>query len=116
MHRFDQPSWARLASAFHLRIAALAGNAILEHYLTELVSRCSLIVGAFEPAGNAPCEHDEHCAILDCIEAGDADGAIAHMSAHLHELEARIETSHMPGEKGLAHLLGIEPVQRTAME
>ncbi|MEM5313883.1 GntR family transcriptional regulator [Paraburkholderia sp. JHI869] len=116
MHRFDQPSWARLASAFHLRIAALAGNAILEHYLTELVSRCSLIVGAYEPVGNAPCEHDEHCAILDCLEAGDAHGAVAHMSAHLHELEARIETSHMPGAKGLAHLLGIEPAQRTAME
>ncbi|EEA04652.1 transcriptional regulator, GntR family [Burkholderia sp. H160] len=116
MHRFDQPSWARLASAFHLRIAALAGNAILEHYLTELVSRCSLIVGAFEPAGNAPCEHDEHCAILECLEARDAQGAIAHMSAHLHELEARIETSRMPGAKGLAYLLGINPAQRTAME
>ncbi|MCC8405811.1 GntR family transcriptional regulator [Paraburkholderia sp. MMS20-SJTN17] len=116
MHRFDQPSWARLASAFHLRIAALAGNAILEHYLTELVSRCSLIVGAYEPVGNAPCEHDEHCAILECLEARDAQGAIAHMSAHLHDLEARIETSRMPGAKGLAYLLGINPAQRTAME
>ncbi|WP_213307115.1 GntR family transcriptional regulator [Paraburkholderia sacchari] len=109
MHRFDQPSWARLASSFHLRIAALAGNAVLERYLTELVSRCSLIVGAYEPVGNAPCEHDEHCAILACLEAGDAAGAMAHMSAHLRELEARIETSRMPGEKGLAHLLGIKP-------
>lgn len=116
MHRFDQPSWARLASAFHLRIAALAGNAILEHYLTELVSRCSLIVGAYEPVGHAPCEHEEHCAILDCLEAGDAQGAIEHMSAHLRELEARIETSHMPGAKGLAHLLGIKPAPRTALE
>ncbi|MDR5821925.1 MULTISPECIES: GntR family transcriptional regulator [unclassified Caballeronia] len=109
MHRFDQPSWARLASTFHLRIAALAGNAILEHYLTELVSRCSLIVGAYESAGHAPCEHDEHTAILDCLEARDAEGAIAHMSAHLRALEARIETSRMPGAKGLAHLLGIDP-------
>ncbi|MDR5781466.1 GntR family transcriptional regulator [Caballeronia sp. LZ065] len=109
MHRFDQPSWARLASTFHLRIAALAGNAILEHYLTELVSRCSLIVGAYESAGHAPCEHDEHTAILDCLEARDAEGAMAHMSAHLRALETRIETSRMPGAKGLAHLLGIDP-------
>ncbi|WP_321800693.1 GntR family transcriptional regulator [Caballeronia sp. J97] len=116
MHRFDQPSWARLASAFHLRIAALAGNAILEQYLTELVSRCSLIVGVYEPVGNAPCEHDEHTAILDCLEARDAQGAVAHMNAHLCELEARIETSRMPGAKGLAHLLGIDPAQRTALE
>ena len=49
MHRFDQPSWARLASDFHLRIAGLAGNSILQRYLSELVSRCSLIVGVYEP-------------------------------------------------------------------
>ncbi|WP_250515880.1 GntR family transcriptional regulator [Caballeronia sp. INDeC2] len=116
MHRFDQPSWARLASAFHLRIAALSGNAILERYLGELISRCSLIVGAYEPVGNAPCEHDEHTAILDCLEARDAAGAIAHMTAHLQSLEARIETSRMPGAKGLAQLLGIDPAQRTAVE
>jgi DNA-binding GntR family transcriptional regulator len=116
MHRFDQPSWARLASEFHLRIAALAGNATLERYLTELISRCSLIVGAYEPVGNAPCEHDEHTAILDCLEARDADGAIAHMTAHLQSLEARIETSRMPGKKRLAQLLGIEPDRQTAME
>ncbi|SAL34827.1 GntR family transcriptional regulator [Caballeronia udeis] len=107
MHRFDQPSWARLASDFHLRIAALAGNSILQRYLTELVSRCSLIVGVYEPPGHAPCEHDEHAAIVDCIEARDAAGAIARMEAHLRELEERLETSRMRGEKSLGQLLGM---------
>ncbi|SOE93461.1 transcriptional regulator, GntR family [Burkholderia sp. D7] len=107
MHRFDQPSWARLASDFHLRIAALAGNSILQRYLTELVSRCSLIVGVYEPPGHAPCEHDEHAAIVDCIEARDAAGAIARMEAHLRELEERLETSSMRGEKSLGQLLGM---------
>ena len=92
------------------------GGAFLEHYLSELISRCSLIVGAYEPVGNAPCEHDEHTAILDHLEARDAAGAIAHMMAHLRSLEARIETSRMPGANGLAHLLGIDPAQRTAVE
>ncbi|MDE1180772.1 GntR family transcriptional regulator [Paraburkholderia sp.] len=110
MHRFDQPSWARLAAGFHLRIAALAGNSILQHYLTELVSRCSLIVGVYEPTGNAPCEHDEHSAIVDCMEARDAAGAVAKMSAHLLELEKRIEVSSTSGEKSLGQLLGITPV------
>lgn len=107
MHRFDQPSWARLTSCFHLRIGALAGNSILQNYLTELISRCSLIVGVYEPPGNAPCEHDEHSAIVDCIEARDAAGAVARMAAHLRELEERIETSRMPGEKSLGQLLGV---------
>ncbi|WP_438390225.1 GntR family transcriptional regulator [Caballeronia sp. DA-9] len=107
MHRFDQPSWARLASGFHLRIAELAGNSILQRYLSELVSRCSLIVGVYEPPGNAPCEHDEHTAIVDCIEARDASGAISRMEAHLRELEERIETSRMQGEQSLGQLLGL---------
>jgi DNA-binding GntR family transcriptional regulator len=106
MHRFDQPSWATLASGFHMRIAALAGNSILQNYLKELVSRCSLI-GVYEPPGHAPCEHAEHAAIVDCIEARDAAGAIAHMEAHLRDLEERIETSRMRGEKSLGQLLGI---------
>ena len=67
MHRFDQPAWARLASSFHLGLATLASNPILERYLVELVSRCSLIVALYEPPGNAACEHDEHERIVDCI-------------------------------------------------
>ena len=107
MHRFDQPAWARLTSCFHLRIGALAGNSILQNYLTELISRTSLIVGVYEAPGNAPCEHDEHAAIVDCIEARDAAGAVARMTSHLRELEERIETSRMPGEKSLGQLLGM---------
>ncbi|MEX3856997.1 DNA-binding GntR family transcriptional regulator [Paraburkholderia youngii] len=107
MHRYDQPSWATLASGFHMRIAALAGNSILQNYLKELVSRCSLIVGVYEPPGHAPCEHAEHAAIVDCIEARDSAGAMGHMEAHLRDLEERIETSRMRGEKSLGQLLGI---------
>ncbi len=107
MHRFDQPSWARLASDFHLRVAALAGNVVLQRYLVELVSRCSLIVGLYEPPGYAPCEHDEHAAIVECIAQRDAEGAIARMQAHLVDLEQRIETTRMRGEKSLASLLGL---------
>jgi DNA-binding GntR family transcriptional regulator len=62
----------------------------------------------YESTGNAPCEHDEHAAILDCMEARDAAGAVAHMDAHLRALEARIDTSRMPGEKSLGALLGIK--------
>lgn len=114
MHRFDQPSWARLASDFHLRVAALAGNAVLQRYLVELVSRCSLIVGLYEPPGYAPCEHDEHAAIVECIAQRDAEGAIACMQAHLVDLEQRIETTRMRGEKSLASLLGLaEPNEPT---
>lgn len=107
MHRFDQPAWARLASAFHLKLATLARNPILERYLNEMVSRCSLIVALYEPPGNATCEHDEHEAIVDYIERGDAEGAIQLMDEHLLVLERNICLTPNSKEMGLKDLLGL---------
>jgi DNA-binding GntR family transcriptional regulator len=108
MHRYKQTEWARLASSFHLRLAELSRNTILQRYLGELVSRCSLVVALFEPPGNASCEHDEHQAVVDCIAARDAQGAVRAMEAHLLVLENRINLiAEKPG-KSLAHMLGME--------
>ena len=108
MHTHDQGAWAQLACGFHLRVAALARNPILERYLGELMSRCSLIVALYEPPGNARCEHDEHSHIVDCIARGDAAGAAAAMGAHLQALEQHINLALAPPEKNLAHMLGLE--------
>ncbi len=107
MHRFDQPAWTRLASAFHLRIAALSGNPILERYLGEIVSRCSLIVALYEPPGNAACEHDEHADIVRCIEKRDAEGAVALMARHLAALERNVVLRRESPQKSLKAMLGI---------
>ncbi|MDM7941346.1 MAG: GntR family transcriptional regulator [Hydrogenophaga sp.] len=107
MHRFDQPSWARLASAYHLRLAELSGNPILQRYLIEIVSRCSLIVAVHQPPGNAACEHDEHERIVDCIARGDANEAVALMDQHLRDLERHLMLERPAEPHGLAHLLGL---------
>lgn len=107
MHRFEQPAWARLASGFHLRLAALSRNPILERYLVEMVSRCSLIVALYEPPGNASCEHDEHERIVDCMAKGDAAGAVQLMDEHLRQLERNVSLKRSEPERTLAHLLGM---------
>ncbi|MBU0587391.1 MAG: GntR family transcriptional regulator [Gammaproteobacteria bacterium] len=107
MHRFDQPAWARLASNFHLQVGALGRNPILLRYLAEIVSRCSLIVAVYEPPGNAICEHDEHVAIVDCIERGDAEKAVRLMDQHLHVLQQNICLKSRPRDTGLKQLLGL---------
>jgi DNA-binding GntR family transcriptional regulator len=107
MHRFDQPAWARLASTFHLRLAELAGNPILQRTLVETVSRCSLIVALHEAPGHAACEHDEHARIVDCIAAGDAAGAVALMDAHLRDLERHLTIKPAPASRSLGQLLGV---------
>ena len=108
MHEFAQTEWARLASNFHMRLAELSRNTILQRYLGELVSRCSLVVALFEPVGNASCEHDEHAAVVDCIARKDAAGAVQAMEEHLLVLERRINLiAERPG-KSLAHMLGLD--------
>ena len=107
MHGADQPSWARLASAFHLRLGQLARNPILAGYLNEIVSRCSLIVALYQPWGNASCEHDEHAQIVACMERGDADGASALMEEHLLELERNICLRQNAPEPSLKQRLGL---------
>jgi DNA-binding GntR family transcriptional regulator len=105
--RFDQPAWSRLASTFHLRVAQLARNPILERYLVELVSRCSLIVALYEAPGNASCEHDEHGALVDCIARGDADGAVRLMEEHLTTLERHVELRQHGAAPSLGRMLGL---------
>ena len=103
----DQPAWARLASTFHLRLAELANNPLLERYLVETVSRCSLIVALHEPPGHAACEHDEHERIVECIARGDAEGAVRLMAQHLHDLERHLSLDSPAAPRGLAHMLGL---------
>jgi DNA-binding GntR family transcriptional regulator len=107
MHRFDQPSWSRLASTYHLRLAELSGNLILQRYLIEIVSRCSLIVAVLQPAGHAACEHDEHERIVDCIAKGEADQAVALMDEHLCDLERHLTLERPATHNDLAHMLGL---------
>lgn len=107
MHRHTQPEWARLASSFHLRVARLARNPILERYLTELMSRCSLIVALYEPPGNAACEHGEHAELVDAIARGDADTAVHLMEAHLLVLERNIALDRPAAQRSLGQMLGL---------
>ncbi len=107
LHKSDQPAWARLASSFHLRLAEVAGNEILHGYLTELISRCSLIVALYEPPGNAACEHEEHARIVDHLEKGEAAKAVKVMNEHLLDLERRICLDRPQSEKSLSQMLGL---------
>lgn len=107
MHTYRQADWARLASSFHLRVAELSRNPILQRYLGELLSRCSLIVALHEPGGHACCEHEEHARIVDCIASGDVNGAVQAMDDHLQELEQRIRLVAQQSGTSLARMLGV---------
>lgn len=107
MHRFKQPAWVRLASGFHLKVGELGRNPVLQRYLVEMVSRCSLIVALYQPPGNACCEHEQHDAIVDCLERGDAEGAARLMDSHLRDLERNICMKAESPDNRLKNMLGL---------
>jgi len=85
-HR-DRRLAIRLSGHFHVILAEIAGNRILERVVGELVTRTSLIIGMFGEPGTDNCHVDEHEQILEAIRARDGAGGEALILAHLDHIE-----------------------------
>jgi DNA-binding GntR family transcriptional regulator len=72
---------------FHRRLAALAGNEVLDRFLDELISRMPLVLLTHRGVNAAPCAADEHTPIVEAIAAHDAPRAAALIHDHLLHLE-----------------------------
>jgi DNA-binding GntR family transcriptional regulator len=79
----------RLAGEFHILMASLAGNALLQRFLGELVSRCSLILAMYGRPHSPECGITEHRDIVDALRRRDVAGAIALMDDHVGFVEKR---------------------------
>src|SRR5690606_20147958 len=66
---------------FHLTIAAIAGNSIMERFMDELVARSSLAIALYGQSTVSSCGHREHQEIVDALEKGDAETA-RHLMLH----------------------------------
>lgn len=86
----DRDAMIRLSGEFHLLLAELAGNAILEKFLRELVTRESLIIQIYERPGQPSCSCDEHADIISALATGQAGEAMVRMKAHLSSIESRL--------------------------
>jgi DNA-binding GntR family transcriptional regulator len=76
---------------FHLMLAAVAGNAILQRFMEELVARSSLVIALYGRSGTSSCGHSEHSAILNAVEQGDEKRAAALMIHHIDHIEADLD-------------------------
>jgi DNA-binding GntR family transcriptional regulator len=89
--RRDRAEMIRLSGEFHLRLAEIGGNSVLTKFLTELVTRESLVIAAYETPGRPSCSNHEHSRILDALVRRDADAAYAIMMEHLDAIESRLD-------------------------
>jgi DNA-binding GntR family transcriptional regulator len=87
--RRDDRVSIRLAGEFHTKLAAMSGNRLLERYLAEVVSRCSLILALYGRPHSSECAVNEHSEIIAAVRRGDPEAAIACMDEHIGLVEAR---------------------------
>ncbi|MDQ7977998.1 GntR family transcriptional regulator [Paraburkholderia sp. SARCC-3016] len=79
----------RVASEFHMLLAQLSGNPLIERYVSEVVSRCSLILAVHGHEPSQECGMREHRTLIAALRNRDAALAQQLMSDHLQALEAR---------------------------
>ncbi|MBS0474968.1 MAG: GntR family transcriptional regulator [Proteobacteria bacterium] len=89
----DRGDWREaiyLSGAFHVALIRVSGNETLTEFLTQLVSRSSLVIATYGTPMTSSCRHSEHDDVLDLIAAGDVEGARAWMERHLKDVERSV--------------------------
>lgn len=95
-----------LSVDFHRQLAKMNGNRVLEEYLNDIIRRTPLVILTHLSADpQSRCRNQEHAAIVDAIEAGDAKKAARIMNQHLLHIENRIEYKSEDPQPDLATLL-----------
>jgi DNA-binding GntR family transcriptional regulator len=88
-------------------LAEVAGNKVLLRYMTELVSRCSLIIALYESPASIPCASAEHNELIDLIVAGETRKAVERMDRHLLAIERKLKLKDDDDNIDLAKILGV---------
>jgi DNA-binding GntR family transcriptional regulator len=95
-----------LSFDFHRQLAKMSGNSVLEEYLSDIIRRTPLVILTHLSADpQNRCRNQEHEAIVDAIEAGDAGKAAEIMNQHLLHIENRIEHKADETQPDLATIL-----------
>ncbi|MCG6206076.1 GntR family transcriptional regulator [Rhodopseudomonas sp. HC1] len=100
------PLSIRLATAFHIKLAEMTGNPVLARYVSEVASRCGLILALYSRPHSADCAVSEHRAIIAALSSGDGAGATSLMDHHLDAVADRaMIVAHPPQERDIQDIL-----------
>lgn len=89
--RGDRAAVIRLSGEFHILLAEMAGNAILEKVIREMVSLTCLIITLYDRPGAPACPEHEHRELIAAIEKRDEAAARAVMREHLEHIEGSLD-------------------------
>jgi DNA-binding GntR family transcriptional regulator len=105
VRRTDVPGRTRLLADFHVLLAQMMGNEVLAQMLSDLLRRSSLISLMYQSSHSAQASQDEHVAIVDALERGDARTAARLMGGHLGNVEQNLRLQ--PRSSDLAAALNV---------
>lgn len=80
----------RESGRFHLLLARLAGNPVLEDMLNDLITRSSLIISLYQKNSDPQCGCNEHGDIILAIEERNPVKAVQCMRQHLNDIEMHL--------------------------
>lgn len=95
----NMPLQIRLATAFHIKLAEMTGNPVLARYVSEVASRCGLILALYNRPHSPECAVSEHRALIAALASGDTARATALMDHHLDAVADRALISAHPGKE-----------------
>jgi DNA-binding GntR family transcriptional regulator len=102
----NTPLSIRLATAFHIKLAEMTGNPVLARYVSEVASRCGLILALYSRPHSSECAVSEHRAIIAALAAGDSARATALMDHHLDAVADRaLIVAHPHKERDIQDIL-----------
>ena len=85
----NEPLSIRLATEFHILLAQMTGSPVLARYVSELSSRCGLILALYSRPHSSECAVNEHRAVISALAVGDVERASAVMEKHLEAVAGR---------------------------
>lgn len=89
----------RESGSFHMLLAKLCGNQVLETLLLDLITQSSLILSLYQRHNQPQCGCNEHSGIIRALEEEDASAAIDAMHHHLQDIELNLNLDFWESKK-----------------
>lgn len=89
--KHDKMTELKTSQQFHMYIAQLSGNRILERFLEELTMRSTLILGMYSNKINSCSNCDDHRGIVEALKERDEARLLQLTDEHLLHLEAELD-------------------------
>src|SRR5262245_19960338 len=104
----NEPLSIRLATEFHILLARMTGSPVLARYVSEVSSRCGLILALYSRPHSSDCAVNEHRQVIEALAAGDAQRASALMDEHLEAVASRaLIVARSPRSRELKDVLAV---------